>query len=207
MFSSIELPSPSSMSVALNQWKKWHFLPHDPVNGQIKCMSAVATFFIIVRLCLISCGKLLVACRTHFCRELDTTVIFPAPPSTQSVIQLSVTGLSARCQIYHTYILLHIVSSFFCHWHACTCTMFEGFGEEDPLPYQVIQRRGNFGEPRENFTRSWEEYKQGFGDLEQEFWWGNDKISRLTREQSMMMRIELEAHDGRVAIAEYDTFR
>ena len=46
MFSSIELPSPSSMSVALNQWKKWHLLPHDPVNGQINCMSAVATFFI-----------------------------------------------------------------------------------------------------------------------------------------------------------------
>ena len=76
----------------------------------------------------------------------------------------------------------------------------------DLLP-QVIQRRGNFGEPRENFTRSWEEYKQGFGDLEQEFWWGNDKISRLTREKPMMMRVELEAHDGRVAVAEYDTFR
>ena len=72
---------------------------------------------------------------------------------------------------------------------------------------QVIQRRGNFGEPRENFTRSWEEYKQGFGDLEQEFWWGNDKISRLTREQAMMLRVVLEAHDGRLAIAEYDTFR
>ena len=72
---------------------------------------------------------------------------------------------------------------------------------------QVIQRRGDFGEPRENFTRSWEEYKMGFGDLEQEFWWGNDKISRLTREKPMMMRVELEAHDGRVAVAEYDTFR
>ena len=80
-------------------------------------------------------------------------------------------------------------------------------GKEDLLPYQVIQRRGNFGEPRENFTRSWEEYKQGFGDLEQAFWWGNDKISRLTMEQPMMLRVELEAHDGRVAIAEYDTFR
>ena len=82
----------------------------------------------------------------------------------------------------------------------------KGFGT-DPLPCQVIQRRGNFGEPRENFTRSWEEYKQGFGDLEQEFWWGNDKIGRLTREQPMMLRVVLEAHDGRVAIAEYDTFR
>ena len=29
----------------------------------------------------------------------------------------------------------------------------------------MIQRRGDFGEPRENFTRSWEEYKMGFGDL------------------------------------------
>ena len=74
--------------------------------------------------------------------------------------------------------------------------------------WTVIQRRGEFGtEPRENFTRSWDEYKQGFGDLEQEFWWGNDKISRLTRERQMVLKVVLEAHDGRVAFAEYDTFR
>ena len=73
--------------------------------------------------------------------------------------------------------------------------------------WTVIQRRGEFGEPRENFTRNWEEYKQGFGDLEQEFWWGNDKISRLTRERPMVLKVVLEAHDGQMASAEYDTFR
>ena len=73
--------------------------------------------------------------------------------------------------------------------------------------WTVIQRRGEFGEPRENFTRSWEEYKMGFGDLEQEFWWGNDKISRLTKERPMVLKVVLEAHDGQVASAEYETFR
>ena len=73
--------------------------------------------------------------------------------------------------------------------------------------WTVIQRRGEFGEPRENFTRSWEEYKMGFGELEQEFWWGNDKISRLTKERPMVLKVVLEAHDGQVASAEYETFR
>ena len=70
-----------------------------------------------------------------------------------------------------------------------------------------MQRRGDFGEPRENFTRSWEDYRQGFGDLEREFWWGNDKLSRLTTERPMVLRVELEAHDGQRASADYTTFR
>lgn len=72
----------------------------------------------------------------------------------------------------------------------------------------MIQRRGDYGEPRENFTRSWSDYKLGFGDLDREFWWGNEFVSRLTREGSpMVLRVELEAHDGERASAEYDTFR
>ena len=71
----------------------------------------------------------------------------------------------------------------------------------------MIQRRGDFGKARENFTRSWEEYSRGFGDLEGEFWWGNEHLSRLTTEQPMVLRVELEAHDGQTAYAEYSTFR
>ena len=79
--------------------------------------------------------------------------------------------------------------------------------ETDGGGWTVIQRRGEFGQPRENFTRCWEEYKQGFGDLKKEFWWGNDKLSRLTNEQPMVLKVVLEAHDGQMASAEYDTFR
>ena len=32
----------------------------------------------------------------------------------------------------------------------------------------------------------------GFGDLEQEFWWGNDKISRLTKERPMVLKVVLK---------------
>jgi len=73
--------------------------------------------------------------------------------------------------------------------------------------WTVIQRRGDYGDPKENFTRDWADYKHGFGDLNGEFWFGNDYISSLTLQTTVMLRVELEAHDGRKAWAEYDTFR
>merc|ERR1712179_557098 len=73
--------------------------------------------------------------------------------------------------------------------------------------WTVIQRRGDNGDPKENFTRDWTDYKHGFGDLNGEFWFGNDYISSLTLQTTVMLRVELEAHDGRTAWAEYDTFR
>ena len=72
---------------------------------------------------------------------------------------------------------------------------------------KVIQRRGDFGEPRENFDRDWADYKRGFGDQNKEFWLGNEQIHQLTKDGDMKLRIELEAWDGRTAWAEYDTFR
>ncbi len=72
---------------------------------------------------------------------------------------------------------------------------------------QVIQRRGDYGEPREDFNRSWTDYKQGFGDKNKEFWLGNDRIHELTKAGDMKLRVELESWDGRTAWAEYDTFR
>jgi len=73
--------------------------------------------------------------------------------------------------------------------------------------WTVIQRRGDYGDPKENFTRDWNDYKYGFGDLNGEFWFGNDYISQLTLHTPFTLRVELEAHDGRTAWAEYDTFR
>lgn len=72
--------------------------------------------------------------------------------------------------------------------------------------WTVIQRRGDYGEPRENFTQGWDAYKSGFGDLLREFWLGNEKISQLTSQDSVKLRIELEDFDGHRAFAEYSRF-
>ena len=70
----------------------------------------------------------------------------------------------------------------------------------------VFQRRGDFGEPRENFWRSWADYKRGFGDKEKEFWLGLDQIHELTKAGDKKLRVELGARDGKTFWAEYDHF-
>ncbi|XP_064113048.1 uncharacterized protein LOC135219860 isoform X2 [Macrobrachium nipponense] len=72
--------------------------------------------------------------------------------------------------------------------------------------WTVIQRRGMFGAPYENFTMSWKDYKVGFGDLNREFWWGNDNIQRLVHEQDMTIRFDLWDFKGNYAYAEYLNF-
>ena len=67
--------------------------------------------------------------------------------------------------------------------------------------------RGDYGIPRENFNRNWNDYKRGFGSPFREFWLGNENIHQLTKARDMKLRLELEAHDGRTAWAEYDIFR
>lgn len=60
----------------------------------------------------------------------------------------------------------------------------------------MIQRRDDFGEPRETFNREWNDYKHGFGNPEAEFWLGNENIYMLTNTDDHMLRIELEDFDG-----------
>ena len=76
-----------------------------------------------------------------------------------------------------------------------------------PGGWTVIQRRGEFGEARENFTRDWQDYKDGFGDLNGEFWFGNEFVHSLTTSRKMRLRVELQSHYGQTAWAEYEEFR
>lgn len=64
------------------------------------------------------------------------------------------------------------------------------------LREQVIQRRDDFGEPRENFNRDWADYKNGFGDPSKEFWLGNENIYMLTNNEDYALRVELEDFEG-----------
>ncbi|KXJ16225.1 Fibroleukin [Exaiptasia diaphana] len=57
-----------------------------------------------------------------------------------------------------------------------------------------------------DFYRGWNDYKNGFGDLNGEFWLGLDKIHRLTKERKQRLRVDLEDTKGKTAYAEYDNF-
>lgn len=75
--------------------------------------------------------------------------------------------------------------------------------------WTVIQRRGHRYQTNgaENFNRTWKDYKNGFGNLNGEFWYGNDFIHRLTYEDDMESKIVLQNwRDQRIEF-NYDTFR
>ena len=57
-----------------------------------------------------------------------------------------------------------------------------------------------------SFNRYWDDYKNGFGNLNGEFWLGLDKIYRLTEKKRNYLRIDLEDFSFRTAYAEYDMF-
>ncbi|XP_038555831.1 fibrinogen-like protein 1 [Micropterus salmoides] len=78
------------------------------------------------------------------------------------------------------------------------CDMSDGGG------WIVLQRRIN---GTERFNRSWAEYKDGFGDLNAEFWLGNDNLHYITTQGNYSLRINLEDFDGYQRYAEYKNFK
>ncbi|EDO43717.1 predicted protein, partial [Nematostella vectensis] len=69
--------------------------------------------------------------------------------------------------------------------------------------WTVLQRRFNGSV---DFYKSWDEYKEGFGSFEGEFWAGNDNIHRLTSVTPVELLIELEDFEGQYKYAKYQTF-
>ena len=69
--------------------------------------------------------------------------------------------------------------------------------------WTVIQRRTDGSV---DFFNNWNDYKLGFGNIENEFWLGNDKIHRLTKRKNMMIRFDLEDFNGKKVYAEYKLF-
>ena len=57
-----------------------------------------------------------------------------------------------------------------------------------------------------DFYRGWDDYKRGFGNRNGEFWFGLDKIHRLTSDNNSMSRVDLEDGDGNTSYAEYGLF-
>lgn len=72
--------------------------------------------------------------------------------------------------------------------------------------WTVIQRRDNYS-IQYNFNASWEDYKHGFGDLNRDFWIGNEFLHLFSQKHNLILRIELQDFENNSVWAEYDTFK
>ncbi|CAL1568181.1 unnamed protein product [Knipowitschia caucasica] len=74
----------------------------------------------------------------------------------------------------------------------------------DPGGWTVILRRQDGSV---NFFRNWETYKQGFGNINGEYWLGLENIFLLTSQSNYKLLVTLEDWSGRKTFAEYASFR
>ncbi|KAL3201409.1 hypothetical protein MRX96_012458 [Rhipicephalus microplus] len=72
--------------------------------------------------------------------------------------------------------------------------------------WTVLMRRGNFSQWPLTFETDWNSYKHGFGDIEREFWLGNDLMHMLSTEHDMMLRVTLESFEGETIDLDYEAF-
>ncbi|XP_078697363.1 uncharacterized protein LOC144925281 [Branchiostoma floridae x Branchiostoma belcheri] len=75
-------------------------------------------------------------------------------------------------------------------------------GQDGP-GWTVMQRRldGSI-----SFDRPWEEYRKGLGDLDTEYWLGNDNLHYLTSQQKYVLRITAAAWSGDLRYVDYREF-
>ncbi|XP_020812617.1 ryncolin-1-like [Drosophila serrata] len=86
---------------------------------------------------------------------------------------------------------------------------------EDPFEVACDQRNHGGGwtivlrrnDGSEDFYRGWDDYKQGFGQLGNEFFLGLDIIHAMTASEPQEMLVLLEDHEGVKAYELYDDFR
>ncbi|XP_064164765.1 angiopoietin-related protein 2-like [Anguilla rostrata] len=74
----------------------------------------------------------------------------------------------------------------------------------DPGGWTVIQRRQDGSV---NFFRNWETYKQGFGNIDGEYWLGLENLYWLTNQGTYKLLVTMEDWSGRKVFAEYASFR
>ncbi|XP_048742729.2 ficolin-1-like [Ostrea edulis] len=68
------------------------------------------------------------------------------------------------------------------------------------LTIQVFQRRMDGSV---NFTRTWSEYKNGFGNLSTEFWLGNKYLYRILRQGNYQLRMDMRDFEGNSTFVKY----
>lgn len=57
-----------------------------------------------------------------------------------------------------------------------------------------------------NFNRTWDEYREGFGNLQGEYWLGLEKMHQITRNDNYELLVVMESFNGTRKSARYDRF-
>ena len=80
--------------------------------------------------------------------------------------------------------------------------------ETDGGGWTVFQRRAVIL-PRLDFYKGWQQYKNGFGELDMEFWWGLENIFQLTgsKDRRYELRIDMGDFENETRYAVYQGFR
>lgn len=83
-------------------------------------------------------------------------------------------------------------------------------------PFEAICRQTQFGkgwlvvlqqyDRNLDYNRSWDEYKNGFGSLDREFWMGLEMLHQLTSSRPHELLVELETSNGSYLYARYHEF-
>ncbi|XP_053386899.1 ficolin-2-like [Mercenaria mercenaria] len=68
--------------------------------------------------------------------------------------------------------------------------------------WTVIQRRVSVSD----FYKTWDEYKSGFGDVNENHWLGNQAIHMITSQGKYKLRVDLTSMENENAYAEYESF-
>lgn len=87
------------------------------------------------------------------------------------------------------------------HGRDVMCEMEGGDGG-----WLVVQRRARVAE-QVNFDRGWDDYKKGFGDVETEFWIGNDFLHVLTNQKAYQLYIDFHDYEKGAYQTSYSSFR
>ena len=82
-------------------------------------------------------------------------------------------------------------------------SFIHSFTQTDGGGWTVFQRRQDSSV---NFYRGWQDYKNGFGDLNGNFWLGLDEIHRLTKSGQNVLRVDLMDWTNDTAYAKYGSF-
>ena len=109
------------------------------------------------------------------------------------------------CQDYRNHGLGHTNRIITIPNHAGACNQ-ESYCdmETDGGGWTVFQRHQS---DSVSFNRSWDDYKNGFGDLSDSFWWGNEKLAQALNDgRQYELRIDLFDWEGEHRYAQYSHF-